>query len=84
MNALTVRFPGALVAAIEAESRERHRSRPDVVRERLSLVGRPRRREQAADLIADREGSVAGSPRDLSARRRAYLEVAGYGRKRAG
>lgn len=84
MKTLTVRLPEALVAQIEAESRERKLSKSDVVRERLSRTaqtprqGRPPSLEAIADLI----GSVKGLPPDLSARKKYYLQ-AGYGRKRA-
>ena len=81
MKTLTVRLPEALVADIEAESRERRRSRSDVVRERLTLVARPRAR-QTPPAIADLVGSVAGLPADLSGRKKSYLKTTGYGRKR--
>ncbi len=79
MKTLTVRLPDALVADIEAESRERQRSRSDVVRDRLSRRGqvRPRTIEAIADLV----GSVPGLPADLSARKKAYLKKTDYGRK---
>ena len=35
MKTLTIRLPAALVADFETESRERHRSKSDIVRERL-------------------------------------------------
>ena len=38
MKTLTVRLPEALVAEIEAESRDRKLPKSDVVRERLSLA----------------------------------------------
>ena len=40
MKTLTVRLPAALVADLEAESRERHRSKSDIVRERLKVYHR--------------------------------------------
>ena len=84
MKTLTVRLPEALVAQIEAESRERKLSKSDVVRERLSLAAGRRRREPALpDAIADLVGSVNGLPADLSARKKTYLKATGYGRKRA-
>jgi hypothetical protein len=81
MKTLTVRLPEALVAEIEAESRQRRRSKSDVIRERLSLAGRPRLR--AAPAITDLVGSVPGLPADLSRRKKRYLQSTGYGRKRA-
>lgn len=80
MKILTVRLPDALVAEIEAESRERNRSKSDVVRERLSVS--PRRRRAALDAIADLVGSVGGLPADLSGLKKAHLTATGYGRKR--
>jgi Arc/MetJ-type ribon-helix-helix transcriptional regulator len=75
MKTLTVRLPEALVAQIEAESRRRRLSKSDVVRERLTPPGRPRRRQPAAlDAIADLIGSIDGLPRDLSARTKKYLK----------
>jgi Ribbon-helix-helix protein, copG family len=82
MKTLTVRLPEALVAEIEAESRERQRSRSDVVRERLSGAKR-RSRLGPPTVIADLVGSVGGLPADLSRQRKKYLRATGYGRKRA-
>ena len=83
MKTLTVRVPEALVAEIEAESRKLQRSKSDVVRERLSLVGKQRSRPAPFGAIADLVGSVDGLPVDLSRRTKAYLKTTGYGRKRA-
>lgn len=84
MKTLTVRLPEPLVAEIEAESRGRKISKSDVVRERLQLVTHPSRRRPAPlDAIADLIGSVDGLPVDLSAQKKRYLRVTGYGRKRA-
>ncbi len=83
MKTLTVRLPAALVADLEAESRERHRSKSDIVRERLSLAARSRSSAGPTDTIADLLGSVDGLPADLSGRKKAYLRKTGYGRKRA-
>ena len=85
MKTLTVRLPEALVAQIDAESRQRRISRSDVVRERLR--GRtPSRRGRAAPLddILDLIGAVDGPPPDLSARKKDYLRATGYGRKHPG
>ena len=82
MKTLTVRLPEALVAEIEAESRERRRSKSDVVRERLSRVVGPRSRP-AFPAIADLVGSVDGLPADLSGQKKMYLKSTSYGRKRA-
>ncbi len=80
MKTLTVRLPETLVAEIEAESRERRRSKSDVVRERLALVTRPRSRP-APPAIADLVGSVAGLPVDLSRQKKSYLKATRYGRR---
>ena len=82
MKTLTVRLPEALVAAIEAESREHRRSKSDIVRERLSRVVGPRSRP-AFPAIADLVGSVDGLPADLSGQKKMYLKSTSYGRKRA-
>jgi Arc/MetJ-type ribon-helix-helix transcriptional regulator len=85
MKTLTVRLPETLVAEIDAESRERKLSKSDVVRERLQAGARQERRPTALlDSVADLIGSVDGLPRDLSARRKHYLQTTGYGRKRSG
>jgi hypothetical protein len=83
MKTLTVRLPAALVADLETESRERHCSKSDIVRERLSLTARALRRAAPADAIADLVGSVDGLPSDLSGRTKAHLRATGYGRKRS-
>jgi Arc/MetJ-type ribon-helix-helix transcriptional regulator len=80
VKTLTVRLPEALVAEIEAESRERGRSKSDVVR--LRLAAKSRVRSSPAEAIADLIGSVDELPNDLSGRKRAYLRSTRYGRKR--
>ena len=83
MKTLTVRLPEPLVADIEAESRGRKISKSDVVRERLQLaIGSARRQIAPFNAIADLVGSVDDLPVDLSARKKSYLQVTGYGRKR--
>jgi hypothetical protein len=72
-----------LVAEIEGESRRRKLSKSDVVRERLSAPARAKRGSTASlDAIADLIGSVDGLPRDLSGRKKKYLDLTGYGRNR--
>jgi Arc/MetJ-type ribon-helix-helix transcriptional regulator len=83
MKTMTIRLPEPMAAEIEAESRERRVSKSDVVRERLETAKSPRR-PAALEAIADLIGSVDGLPRDLSARKKAYLRKTGYGRNRAG
>jgi Arc/MetJ-type ribon-helix-helix transcriptional regulator len=83
MKTLTVRLPEPLWAEIEAESRGRRISKSDVVRGRLRVaVGRGRSESASLDAIADLIGSVDGLPADLSARKKQYLKVMGYGQKR--
>jgi Arc/MetJ-type ribon-helix-helix transcriptional regulator len=83
MKTLTVRLPEALVAEIEAESRERRRSKSDVVRERLTRDANAHSRVALPEAIADLAGSVDGLPAGLSERKKEYLKAMGYGRKRA-
>jgi hypothetical protein len=80
MKTLTVRLPDTLVAEIEAESRARHVTKSDVVRDRLASATLPR--PASLDDIADLIGSVDGLPADLSTNIKRYLR-AGYGRKRS-
>ncbi len=82
MKTLTVRLPEALVAEIEAESRERRRSKSDVIRERLTRAEKPRSKARLPDSIADLVGSVPSLSADLSERKKAYLKSTDYGRKR--
>lgn len=83
VKTLTVRLPETLVFNIEEESRVRKVSKSDVIRERLRYPARSARSRRApSDPIADLVGSVDRLPADLSARSKAYLKAAGYGRKR--
>lgn len=82
MKTLTVRLPEALAANIEAESRERHVSKSDVVRERLERASGAAPDDPLAS-IRDLIGSVDDDlPADLSARKKHYLKAMGYGRNR--
>jgi Arc/MetJ-type ribon-helix-helix transcriptional regulator len=84
MKTITVRLPEPLAGEIEAESRARNISKSDVVRERLQATGRRAgRRSTQLEAIADLIGSVDGLPGDLSARKKHYLRVRGYGKKSA-
>jgi hypothetical protein len=82
MKTLTVRLPEALAAEIEAESRKRGLSKSDVVRERLERAREGSKLPPHLEAIADLIGSVDGLPEDLSARKKDYLRLWGYGRKR--
>ena len=84
MKTLTVRLPEPLVAEIDVESRGRGCSKSDIVRERLQRAARTTRHQSTLlDAIADLIGSVDGLPAGLSARKKRYLKVTGYGQKRA-
>jgi Arc/MetJ-type ribon-helix-helix transcriptional regulator len=76
MKTLTVRLPEALVAEIEAESRQRRRSKSDVVRERLTAGPSTGRAATAYEAIAHLAGSIDGLPRDLSRRKDYYVRKA--------
>ena len=83
MKTLTVRLPDALAAQIETEARRRKLSKSDVARERLMQALPSRRRTATSfDAIADLICSVGGLPPDLGARKKDYLKMTGYGRKR--
>jgi Arc/MetJ-type ribon-helix-helix transcriptional regulator len=58
-TSLTVRLPAALVADLEAESCERHCSKSDVVRERLTEATRSRRPGAGASAIAGLVGPAS-------------------------
>jgi hypothetical protein len=79
---ITVRLPIALADEIETESRKRGVSKSDVVRERLeSARGAKELPSELAD-IADVIGVADALPSDLSAGKKEYLRLWGYGRKR--
>ena len=84
MKTLTVRLPETLVAEIEAESRERRRSKSDIVRERLSVSSKKPTQGALPDIIADVAGAVDDLPPDMSERVKYYLKIKGYGRKHSG
>jgi hypothetical protein len=81
MKVMTVRLPDARVAEIEAESRARNVSKSDVVRDRIERASKPKGASPLAD-IADLIGAIDHGPPDLSARKKHYLRVRGYGRNR--
>ena len=85
MKTVAFRLPEHLIAVIDAEARGRRVSRSDVVRECLATyAARPAScaalsfRELAGEII----GSVTGDglPSDLSARKKHYLRMRGYGK----
>lgn len=85
MKSLTVRLPDLLIAEIELESRGRHCSKSDIIRQRLQGVTAQRdlqaslHQPSPLDAIADLIGSVDGLPSDLSSRKKHYLKATGYG-----
>jgi len=81
MKTLTVRLPEPLAAEIEAESRARRVSKSDVVRERLERAPAGKTDDPLAS-IRDVIGSVDGLPRDLSSRKKEYLQAIIRGQKR--
>ena len=84
MKSLTVRLPDQLATEIEAESRERHCAKSDIVRERLQRTpGLARTSSTRLNGIIDLIGSVDGLPADLSARKKHYLKAKSHGKKRA-
>jgi hypothetical protein len=82
MRTLTVRLPEALADEIEIESRRRGVSKSDVVRERLESAREAKELPPELADIADVIGAADGLPSDLSARKKEYLRLLGYGRKR--
>jgi hypothetical protein len=83
VKTLTVRLPEPLAATIEAEARARNLSKSDVVRERLERAAGATGEPPAPPYdIADLIGAVDGLPPDLSSRKKHYLRLTGYGRKR--
>jgi Ribbon-helix-helix protein, copG family len=81
VKTLTIRLPDKLATAIDTEARSRGCSKSDVVRERLQNAA-PKARSPL-EAIADLAGSVDGLPADLSARKKEYLKLIAYGRKRS-
>ena len=86
MKSLTVRLPDSLIAEIEAESRGRHCSKSDIIRQRLQGASAKRTLQPSPhqpsllDAIADLIGSVDGLPADLSSHKKNYLKATGYGK----
>jgi Arc/MetJ-type ribon-helix-helix transcriptional regulator len=78
---ITVRLPVALADEIEMESRKRGVSKSDVVRERLERGQEARELPPELADIADVIGAADGLPSDVSARKKDYLRLWGYGRK---
>ena len=79
---ITVRLPEALADEIEAESRTRGVSKSDIVRERLERSREVENLPPGLADIADVIGAADSLPSDVSARKKEYLRLWGYGRKR--
>ena len=79
---ITVRLPETLADEIETESRKRGLSKSDVVRERLERAREAEKILPALADIADVIGAADALPNDVSARKKEYLRLWGYGRKR--
>ena len=79
---ITVRLPEALADEIETESRKRGVSKSDIIRERLERAREATKLPPALVDIADVIGAADGLPSDVSARKKEYLRLWGYGRKR--
>ena len=80
MKTITVRLPGPIAAYIEAQARRRWVSKSQIVRAGVdggSTVAAPM--AGIADLIGAIE---EGLPTDISSRKKYYLRVRKYGRKR--
>jgi Arc/MetJ-type ribon-helix-helix transcriptional regulator len=74
MKTLTIRVPDTLVAEIEHESKSRHVSKSDVVRERLRQPHRAAgKRGTMREMLGDLIGSISGLPADLSNNKKKYL-----------
>jgi Arc/MetJ-type ribon-helix-helix transcriptional regulator len=77
VKTLTIRLPDSLAAQIEQESRARHVSKSDVVRERLR---QPQpvpagKRGTMRELLGDLIGSVEGLPSDLATNKKKFLPI---------
>jgi hypothetical protein len=79
---ITVRLPEGLADEIETESRKRGVSKSDIIRERLARAEGRNKLPPHLEAIADLIGCVDGLPEDLSSRKKDYLRLWGYGRKR--
>jgi hypothetical protein len=81
---ITVRLPEALADEIETESRTRGVSKSVVIRRRLESARPEAELSPQLEDIADLIGSIDDDlPADLSARKKLYLRVYGFGRNRS-
>ena len=81
MQTLVLRIPDDLAADIEAEARRLNSTKSKVARARLAAArGRTAAQASGFELIRDLIGTDTGGPPDLSARKKHYLKVWGFGR----
>ncbi len=80
---ISLRLPEQLVREIDREAGRRRKTRSELVREVLERHIRNGAREEPPwSRVEDLVGSLAGGPRDLGARHRAYLVRAIRGGRR--
>jgi hypothetical protein len=83
MQTIVLRIPDELAAEIEAEARRSNSTKSAVARARLEAgKGGTTASNSGFDLIGDLVGAEIGGPRDISARKKAYLKKTGYGREK--
>lgn len=78
---MVLRIPDDLARELDAEAKRTHLTKSEVARRRLIAAGSLGRDTASGfDLIADLIGTVEGGPADMSARKKEYLEMTGYGK----
>ena len=82
MQTLVLRIPDNLARELEAEARQSHLTKSEIARRRLIAAGAPVPAAAGFELIADLIGTVTGGPTDMSARKKDYLKMQGYGQPR--
>ncbi len=83
MQTLVLRIPDDLARELEAEAKERHLTKSEIVRRRLVAAGSQSPGTASGfALIADLIGTVEGGPSDMSVRKKHYLKTKGYGKSR--
>jgi hypothetical protein len=83
MQTLVLRIPDDLAADIEAEARRLNSTKSEVARARLAAgCDNTTAHGSGFELIRDLVGTDKGGPSDLSARKKHYLKVSGFGREK--
>ena len=83
MQTLVIRIPEELAADLEAEARRLNSTKSQVARARLTAArARSSKSRAGFDLIRDLVGAEKGGSADMSARKKQYLKVTGYGREK--